>query len=90
MIRILKFLSPYIRCVELRDWSAFYTSDKLLRLRQQKMYLMKKGFPKPKVNVSPCSFTLLWTRISTPLNHHVRAQRRAKRLLAAQKHLPQI
>jgi hypothetical protein len=40
----LRCFFEFIRCVELRDWPAFYTSDKLLRLRQQKMYLMKKDF----------------------------------------------
>jgi hypothetical protein len=38
----LRCFFEVIRCVELRNWPAFYTSDKLLRLRQQKMYLMKK------------------------------------------------
>jgi hypothetical protein len=40
----LRCFFEVIRCVELLSWPAFYTSDKLLRLRQQKMYLMKKGF----------------------------------------------
>jgi hypothetical protein len=39
----LRCFFEVIRCVELQNWPAFYTSDKLLRLRQQKMYLMKKG-----------------------------------------------
>jgi hypothetical protein len=36
---------------------AIYTSDKLLRLRQQKMYRMKKGFIIAFERVNPCSLS---------------------------------